>query len=1050
MQPASSINILLVDNEPANLLALDSILNGLGANLVYATSGEDALRHVLRIDFALIILDFLMPGMDGLETAEIIRSRFPDTPILFMTAVEDFPIEKVYSIGAVDYLAKPFNQIVLRSKVAFYIELRKKSESLAASERARYMALLGEKEGRIRLIFENAKGYSFVVTDVDGIITEWEGAAEDVTGWARHEIIGTHIDVIFTREDQVSGQPILEKEAARTKGMSEDKRWHLRKNGSRFYADGVMVPLKDAANQLHGYSKIFRDATAEKLAADEAHSSNAKLSESRALFSLLLESSMDGIYGMGADSSCIFLNAAGAAMLGYSPEELVGRPIHDVIHHHRTDGSLYPVSECRIALAARNGTAVRIEGEVFWHKDGTAVPVSYSVSPILKNGKPNGAVITFSNVSERQRDEAERERLLQAVQAAHAQMADVFKQAPAFMCILRGPDHVFEMANDRYIELVGGRPVIGKSVREALPEIEGQGFFELLDDVYRTGKTFSGVDIPMALQRKAGAALEHCYMDFVYMALKDAVGNVNGILVHGVDQTDRKLAELAVRSSEERYRTLFESVDQGYCVIDLVFNPAGQATNYKFIEVNPAFKRLSGLGNVVGKTLDDMRSESSSFWLDVYGRVATTGRPIRFERADTLTSRWFDIFITPLDHSKHKIAVLFSDISEQKKTEADLRKFAEDLAEAGRRKTEFLATLAHELRNPLAPVRSGLSLLKVAEQNSETFVRTRDMMERQVTHMVHLVDDLLDISRISGGKIELKKERVNLQSVISNAIETSLPLIEERSHTLTTNIPDHPIIINADPVRIAQVISNLLNNAAKYTNVNGQILVKVSSDLTSVKIEVVDNGIGIPESALPTIFDMFTQVSGHAGNSNGGLGIGLSLVHQLVLMHDGDVSVSSGIDRGSRFVVSLPIELTDVEHSVVAVAYEESVSSVFRVMVVDDNVDAAETLSALIEMSGHEVRTAFSGFDAISLATDFRPHVIFMDIGMPGMDGYETARKLREVNTLQNTILIALTGWGTESDRKKSSEAGFNHHLTKPIKIEEIISLLSSLTPPSV
>ncbi|MES2674371.1 MAG: response regulator [Pseudomonadota bacterium] len=1079
MNSKAAVNILMVDDEPANLLALTAVLEVLGANLIQASSGEEALRQMLQKNFALVILDFYMPVMSGLEVAEIIRTRYA-TPIIFITASDpkDFPIEKAYALGAVDYLTKPFNKIVLSSKVAFYIELHKRTEALAASERARYLAELGAKDSRIRLILENARGYAFIVTDTSGHITEWEGGAEGVTGWSTQDVIGKSIDLIFTEEDCAANRPEEEMEIARAEGVAVDKRWHVCKDGSFFYADGVMVPLKDTSDHLHGFTKIFRDTTAEYVAANEAKARNVELSESRALFSLLLESAMDGIYGMGPDSSCTFLNAAGAAMLGYHPDELVGKPIHHIIHHHRADGSYYPVEECRLGKAARDGIALRVDDEVFWHKDGKPVPVSYSVSPIMTEGKPAGAVIAFSDITQRQRNEAEREHLLKEVQVAHKQMADVFKQAPAFMCILRGPTHLFEMANDRYLQLVGNRHVVGKTVKEALPEVVGQGFFELLDDVYQTGNPFVGVDMPIALQRQQGEPLENRFMDFAYIALKDSEGGINGVLIHGVDQTERKLAEIAVRSNEDRYRTLFESVDQGFCIIELLFNSAGRAANYKFIEVNPAFEKLSGLVDITGKTFSDLEPNGGSFWLDIYDRVATTGESMRFERADNVSSRWFDILVTPLGVSENKLAVLFNDVTERKKTEENLRKLAADLSETDRRKSEFIATLAHELRNPLAPIISGLAIMKMSNNSSQIVEKTRGMMERQITHMAHLVDDLLDISRINGGKIDLKKELIELKTIIASAVETSRPLIDAGKHTLHVSIPDESVVVEADPLRIAQVVSNLLNNAAKYTSPGGLIEIDVSVEANKVVLVICDNGIGIPAESLPSIFDMFSQVAHDFGHSGGGLGIGLSLVRQLVEMHKGTIQVFSEVGSGSKFLIKLPIVHSKINtsqqtqigvnpasnlaknlHSEIDKNLNKNLNRnlnrnlnkklntpSLKVMIVDDNVDAAECLSMLLELTGHSLRVAHSGLDAIKLAADFQPQVVFLDIGMPGMDGYETAKELRKIPALKNITLVALTGWGTESDRAKSRAMGFNHHLTKPAPANEIEKILARLS----
>jgi len=929
MKAKTSVNVLLVDDERSNLLAFSAILEGLDVNLIYATSGEEALRQALLNDFAVILLDFYMPTMGGLEVAQIIRIR-AQTPIIFITASgpEDFPIEEAYSLGAVDYFTKPYNATVLKSKVAFFIELHKRTEALAASERARYLSELSIKDGRIRLIMENAKGYAFVVTDIEGNITEWEGDASAVTGWSQEEAIGQSIGLIFTETDRIAGCPKIEMETAKERGVASDKRWHSRKDGSRFYADGVMVPLKDAADQVHGFSKIFRDGTREQLAAEQLRFSLAKLQESEALFSLLLESSVEGIYGMSPDASCTFVNAAGAAMLGYSPEELVGRPIDSVIHNHPSAPGLYSLKEGRVSKAAREGKAIRVDDDVFWHKEGRPLPVAYSVSPMISDGKPAGAVITFSDVTERRRNELEKESLMREIQISHNQMADVFKQAPAFMCILRGAQHLVEKANDRYMELVGYREILNKTIRESLPELEGQGFFELLDNVFITGQSYVGSDVQLGLQRQPGAELENRFIDFVFVVLRNASGDVNGVLIHGVDQTERKLAELAVQSSEE-----------------------------------------------------------------------------------------------------------------------SLRRSAADLAEADRRKSEFLATLAHELRNPLAPIRNGLGILRVGGDNAASLAKTREMMERQVNHMVHLVDDLLDISRISGGKIDLKKETVALKELVTSAVETSLPLIESGQHKLAIHIPDDTIILYVDPVRIAQVISNLLNNAAKYTPIGGYIEVCVGIDGSEAVLSVKDNGIGIPAESLPGIFEMFNQVECNMGHAQGGLGIGLTLVRQIVEMHGGTVNVLSTKGTGSTFVVKLPIiELNSLSESEQRIIDKNKEPQSLRIMVVDDNIDAAQSLSMLLQFGGHTLYVANDGHAAVTLAENCKPHVAFLDIGMPGMNGYETASAIRKIKGLEGTVLVALTGWGAEEDQIRSRDAGFDKHLTKPAKMDAIDAILSTLS----
>ncbi|PWF41574.1 PAS domain S-box protein [Massilia glaciei] len=1047
------VNILIVDDEPTNLMLLDALLGDFNENLVSAGSGEEALKHVLKSEFAVILLDLHMPTMSGLEVAQLIRQRerSKDTPIIFVTAsgLDEFPIDEAYALGAVDYLEKPLNATILRAKVAFFVDLYRKTELLAAAERERHAAALSAKDARIRLILDNARSHAFIVTDLEGLVTEWEGGAASVTGWSAREMAGRPLARIFTSEDRALGLPGAEFETARASGQAQDRRWYLRKDGTRFFADGVMVPLRDADGTLHGFAKIFRDATAERTAAERLLAHEAELKASHNLFSLLLESSVDGIYGIAADTRCTFINAAGAAMLGYLPDELIGRPLHERIHHHHADGTRYPVGDCRQVRAAREGVAVRIDEDVFWHRDGSAVPVSCAVSPIVVDAVPAGAVVTFTNISERKRQEAERELLLRQVQAANERMANVFDQAPAFMCVLTGPEHVFEMVNEQYLQLVGRRDVIGKTVRGAIPDIDGQGFYELLDQVYCSGVPFIGVDMLVSLQRNAGRAPEGRYVDLVYNPLRDADGAVVGILVHGVDQTERKLSEMALSNSEERYRTLIESMDQGFCIIEMIYDADGEPYDYRYLEMNNMFERHTGLVDVVGRTIREMVPDIDRIWYETYGRVARTGEPVRLESESKAMHRWFDVYASRIGGDGSRlVAILFSDITSRKQAEEDLRRLASELSEADRRKTEFLATLAHELRNPLAPIRSGLSVLRIVRERPDQFEKTRAMMERQVAQMVHLIDDLLDIARISGGKVDLRKERVPLKLVMDNAIETSLPLIEAGGHALRVDMPDAGLTLEADPTRISQVLANLLNNAAKYTPQGGRITIAARRDGREVLLSVTDNGVGIPEESFPALFAMFSQVGRNRNRAQGGLGIGLSLVGRLVEMHGGSVAASSpGAGQGSTFSVRLPLA-----PALSAPAVADAPSGVahpgarpLRVLVVDDNVDAAETLVMMLGLSGHTTLGCNDGRDALARAADFMPEVAFVDIGMPHMNGYEVAAALRQIDGLGQIMLVALTGWGAENDRARSKAAGFDHHLTKPAEFSTVEALLAGL-----
>ena len=368
----------------------------------------------------------------------------------------------------------------------------------------------------------------------------------------------------------------------------------------------------------------------------------------------------------------------------------------------------------------------------------------------------------------------------------------------------------------------------------------------------------------------------------------------------------------------------------------------------------------------------------------------------------------------------------------------------EQVREQDQRKDEFLATLAHELRNPLAPIRTGLELLKLAPSIDAT-VKTREIMERQVEHMVRLIDDLLDVSRITRGKIELRKERVDVRTVLDAALELSGPLIEESRHELLVSTPKEALLFDADPVRMAQVVSNLLNNAAKYTPEGGQIELSADRDGNEVVIRVRDNGVGLTSEALSKVFELFNQVGKTLDRSQGGLGIGLALVKRLVEMHGGHVAAESqGLGQGSAFTVRLPLAATQkIGGPLFAGDHRSrSLSIPRRILVVDDNVDGAETLAMLLMLSGHTVERAHTGPDALKVAHAFQPRVMFLDIDLPGMSGYEVARQLRSDSTMDGLILVALTGWGSEEDRQRAQNAGFDHHLTKPVEIEKLHSLL--------
>jgi PAS domain S-box-containing protein len=489
----------------------------------------------------------------------------------------------------------------------------------------------------------------------------------------------------------------------------------------------------------------------------------------------------------------------------------------------------------------------------------------------------------------------------------------LFEQAPGIMAVLRGPDHVFELTNHSYLQLIGHRQIVGRAAREALPEVAGQGFFELLDRVYTSGEPFVGHALPLRVQHEPGGPLVERFVDFVYQPIRDAGGAVSGIFVEGSDVTARKQVE------------------------------------------------------------DELRA-------------------------------------------------------------------------ANRQKDQFLAMLAHELRNPLAPIMTAAQLLKIGSHDPRSVANASDIILRQASHMTDLVNDLLDVSRVTRGLVTLDKEELDLNVIVAAAVEQVRPLVDARRHSLTLQLSGRSAHVTGDRTRLVQVISNILNNAAKYTTPGGRITLSVMVDEQHVHVAVRDNGVGIAPDILPYIFDLFTQAERTPDRSQGGLGIGLALVKSLVALHGGTVrAASSGIGEGSEFCVCLP-RLASFDESVGDDAAGAGVQApgALRVMVVDDNVDAAQMLAALLEVQGHAVCVEYDAKGALERARRECPDVLLLDIGLPDMDGFELARSLRAQPESADATLVALTGYGQSQDRKEAEQAGFDHYLVKPADMDQVNAVLSA------
>jgi PAS domain S-box-containing protein len=535
--------------------------------------------------------------------------------------------------------------------------------------------------------------------------------------------------------------------------------------------------------------------------------------------------------------------------------------------------------------------------------------------------------------------------------------------------------------------------------------------------------------------------------------IRDAKGRIVGVVLIFRDITARRRDEQELRQwvnelaeAEGRIRSVVDTVLDGIITID----ESGVIESF-----NPAAARLFGYhpSQVLGQNVKLLMPEPYHSEHDGYlanylrtgqAKIIGIGREVVGRRKDGSTFP-MDLAVSAFRLGKRRFFTgVVRDITERKKLEQELRQHAGELAEADRRKNEFLAMLAHELRNPLAPIRHAVQLQRLKDPVEPELQLARDVIDRQVQQLTRLVDDLLDLSRISRGKINLQLEPVDLAAVVARAVEISRPLIDARKQRLEVSLPEQAVPVEGDLTRLVQVVSNLLNNAAKYTEEDGRIWLTVGASTGDGVIRVRDTGVGISPEMLPRLFEMFSQVQGSVSRSEGGLGIGLSLVRSLVDLHGGNVQAfSEGLGRGSEFVVRLPLVQGAVQPAAAGSAPERPRTvPARRILVIDDNQDAAESLSLLLRLTGQDVQTAYDGPTALDAARALPPDVVLCDIGLPRMNGLEVARRLRQDLGLTDALLIALTGYGMDEDKCRSQEAGFNAHLVKPVDLDALYELL--------
>jgi PAS domain S-box-containing protein len=714
-----------------------------------------------------------------------------------------------------------------------------------------------------------------------------------------------------------------------------------------------------------------------------------------------------------------------ADWIGRPIEEIVGRPIIEFIGPEAFE-QLRGRFEQVLA-----GNKVQYEAEVNYRGLGRRWINAVYTPTLDPAGVPDGWVAVVLDITERRQME-------EALRESEQRFARFMQQLPGLAWIkdLQGR---YVYANDAALKAFpcSRDGLYGKTDDEVFP---AQTAARFKDNDRKALASETGVQAIETLQHADGIVRHAVVSKFPILGPAGRPALVGGM---AIDITDRLRAEEGLAESEQLFRQLAESINEVFWMAD----PQVKEILY----ISPAYERVWGrscrsLYEQPRSFLDGVHPEDRErvrvAALEKHLRGQATDEEYRVVRPDG-SVRWVRDRAFPVSDGGgrvYRMAGIVDDITEKKCAE-------EALQEANRRKDEFLATLAHELRNPLAPSRNAVEVLRLSELSDPRSRLARDIIDRQVRQMARLVDDLLDVSRITRGKVQLRKERIELAAVVQTAVEATRSFIEASGHQFTVTLPPEPVTLDADPIRLAQVFSNLLNNAAKYTERGGHIWLTGERQSGDIVVSVRDTGIGIAAEHLPHLFEMFSQVVPALERSQGGLGIGLALVRGLVELHGGAVEArSAGPGRGSELIVRLPVAdapaPTRPEPS--GAGQDSRPGSKWRILVADDLPDSVDSLEIMLRLMGHDIQTAHDGLEAVQAAATFRPDVVLLDIGMPKMNGYEAARCIREQPWGQDIFLVALTGWGQEEDKQRARAAGFDHHLTKPVDPEELLQLLTA------
>lgn len=791
-------------------------------------------------------------------------------------------------------------------------------------------------------------------------------------------------------------------------------------DGKVTWLQGTAAATYSDTGEVSGYIGTVTDISKRKAALETLAAKESQLR-------LVTDHAPVFIANCSSDRRFKFVNRSYAARLGLAPEEIIGKPVREVLGEEAFNSFAAHVDR---VLA---GHHVEYEVEIPYATIGPRVMHCLYVPEKDTSGHVIGWVAAITDVTERRRAE-------KTLQDAQERFARFMQHLPGLAWI-KDEDGKYIYANDAALAAFQLAPnqLYGRTDDQVFPPTIAAAFKE--NDQKAVSSSQGWHQTVESLPHRDGQIHHSIVSKFAIHGSDTARPMVGGI---AIDITDRLRMEEKLRRSEQRLSMAQVAGNIGTFDWNVRTNQ---------VEWSSTEEALFGLSEgTFGGTFEHweqlLHPADRDAALRACQRAANEGADLDIEfriiRPDG-TIRWITAQAQVLrdeEGSPSHVIGVNVDVTERKQTEEALR-------EADRRKDEFLATLAHELRNPLAPIRNSLHLLRMTVDDAR--IRPlHEMMERQVNHMIHLIDDLLEISRITSGKITLRKAKVEVAAILRNAVDTSRPLVEQAGHELRVELPERPLLIDADDVRIAQVVANLLNNATRYTESGGHIVVSARECDGSAVISVRDDGIGIEPGMLARVFEMFAQVDPDHKRSHGGLGIGLALAKTLIELHHGTIEAySQGLGHGSEFTIWLPLAEDSVEQRELSLnGGLPHGKNVRRILVVDDNHDAALSLAMLLRTLGNEVEVATNGETALQAVNSFRPSILFLDLGMPVMSGYEIAAQVRQRFDSSAMRLIALTGWGQEEDRRRTREAGFQHHLVKPVDMATLVQVLTQTASP--